>query len=89
MLGLSEKDVSDSDTVKATMDEFLRWKQEIDSRTSLTISQLYSIAFASVLTILVLGLAGLYFLGLFWGAIFASVFFRSCDIDHDGQNEKQ
>jgi hypothetical protein len=50
---------------------------------------LYSIAFASVLTILVLGLAGLYFLGLFWGAIFASVFFRSCDIDHDGQNEKQ
>jgi hypothetical protein len=89
MLGLSEKDVSDSDTVKATMDEFLRWKQEIDARTSLTISQLYVIAFASVLTILVLGLAGLYFLGFFWGGYFCFGLFRSCDIDHDGQNEKQ
>src|SRR5712692_2644052 len=74
MPGLSENNVSDSNRAKATLEEFLRWIQEIDARTSLTISQLYIIAFASALVIFVLGLAGLYFLGFFWGAIFASVF---------------
>jgi hypothetical protein len=71
---LSENKVPEGDKAKATIDEFLKWKLEIDARTSLTISQLYVIAFASALVILVLGLAGLYFLGFFWGAIFASVF---------------
>jgi len=71
---LNENKHPDSNRAKATMEEFLRWKQEIDASTSLTISQLYVIAFASALVILVLGLAGLYFLGFFWGAILASGF---------------
>ncbi len=71
---LSENNASDSNRAKAILEEFLRWKQEIDARTSMIISQLYVIAFASALVIFVLGLAALYFLGFFWGAIFASVF---------------
>lgn len=71
---LSENGVPNSDKVKVTLEEFLRWKQEVDARTSLTISQWYVIVFASVLVIFVLGLAGSYSLGFFWGAIFASVF---------------
>jgi len=74
MAGLSQNNVPDRDRAKVTLEEFLRWKQEIDARTSLTISQLYVIAFTSALVILVLGFAGMYFLGFFWGAIFASVF---------------
>jgi hypothetical protein len=74
MAGLNQNNVPDRDRAKVTLEEFLRWKQEIDARTSLTISQLYVIAFTSALVILVLGFAGLYFLGFFWGAIFASVF---------------
>jgi hypothetical protein len=74
MPALSEENVPESDRPKITLDEFLRLKREIDARTSLTISQLYVIAFTAALLIFVLGLAGLYFLGFFWGAIFASVF---------------
>src|SRR2546425_9518966 len=74
MPGLSENNVPDSDRTKVTLEEFLRWKQEIDAKTSLTISQWYVITFASALVILALGFAGLYFLRFFWGAIFASVF---------------
>jgi hypothetical protein len=74
MLGLDQDSNSEKNEPKVALEEFLRWKQEVDARTSLTISQLYVIAFASVLVIVVLGLAGLYFLGFFWGALFASVF---------------
>jgi hypothetical protein len=74
MPALSENSASDSDRAKVTLQEFLVRKQEIDARTSLTISQLYVVTFTSALVIVVLGLAGQYFLGFFWGAIFASVF---------------
>src|SRR5260370_24203963 len=74
MLRLNQNSNSENNKSKVALEELLRWKQEVDSRTSLTISQLYVIAFASVLVIIVLGLGGPYFLGFFWGAIFASVF---------------
>ena len=74
MLGLDQDSNSEKNKSRVALEEFLRWKQEVAARTSLTISQLYVVAFASVLVIVTLGLAGLYFLGFFWGSIFASVF---------------
>jgi len=56
-----------------TMEDFGSLKKALDSKTSLTAVQFFTVAFGGPIVMLFFGFLGIFFIGEFWGSIFASV----------------
>ena len=64
---------TEADKTPMTIEDFARFKKQLDARTSLTTVQFFTLAFGGVIVILFFGFLGILFIGEFWGSIFAAV----------------